>query len=220
MRRLSAFLGTLLLGAAAAALVGVLLFDELPDLPALPELPDLPESSDTAPGPFLRVLLHGSVSGGCPCKGTTEYDDMFYSAQKYTVLLGWDWCDQKCLCRAENAKFDPLATVNGSSAKGLCMLLDGTFAEVSPAGDPFDPEDNIMASSAEMARNLSFWSWDRKPQHRNELSVASYKEGRGRMGRAQKECGMGLTLAEIADCSPPAAIVHVERWKLARQGLW
>lgn len=172
----------------------------------------------TQRGPFMRTIMHGSLSGSCAVRGTTRYDHAFYSAEKVTVAFGFDWCDLKALCRIESG-LDPGAR-SPADAKGLCQLVDDTFAEVSPTGDIWNPLDNLHAASAEMARNLGFWSWERTPEEREELAIASYNAGRGRMARAQADCGMALTLAGIADCTPSESVEHVRRWKLALEGRW
>ena len=174
-----------------------------------------PERHD---GVFMRTVLHGSLSAACPVRGTSRYDRDFYSAEKATVLYGFDWCDLKALCLIESG-LDPLAR-SPARAKGLCQLLAGTFAEVHPAGDIWNPVDNLHAAAAEMARNLGFWSWRRTPEEREELAIASYNAGRGRMANAQADCGMALTLAGMAACTPAESVEHVRRWKLALEGRW
>ena len=169
-------------------------------------------------GPFMRTVLHGSLSGGCAVAGPTQYDRDFYSAEKAVVLHGMDWCDLKALCRIESG-LDPLAE-SPADAKGMCQLLEGTFAEVRPGGDIWNPLDNAHAASAEMARNLGFWSWERTPEQREELAIASYNCGRGCMAKAQAACGMPRTLAGMAECTPHESVEHVRRWKLALAGGW
>lgn len=187
---------------------------------AATEPPDTSPPARPAPhGTFMRTVLHGSLSGSCAVAGPTRYDRDFYSAEKHTMLFGFSWCDQKALCRIESG-LNPKAKAKTTSAKGLCQLVDMTFAENAPGRDPWDPHDNIHASAAEMVKNLGFWHWKRTPMQRKELAIASYKEGRGAMGRAQQACGMGLTLADIAPCTPAPGVEHVRRWHLALDGGW
>ena len=168
--------------------------------------------------PFMRTVLYGSLSGSCAVNGPTQYDRDFYSAEKATLLFGFDWCDLKALCRIESG-LDPLAE-SPADAKGMCQLLEKTFAEVRPGGDIWNPADNAHAASAEMARNLGFWSWQRTPDQREELGIASYNCGRGCMAKAQIKCDMAITLAGMAECAPHESVEHVRRWKLALEGRW
>ena len=134
------------------------------------------------------------------------------------MLFGFDWCDLKALCRIESG-LDPKAESH-ADAKGLCQLLDGTFAEVRPGGDIWNARDNAHAAGAEMARNLGFWNWERTPEQREELAIASYNCGRGCMARAQQRCQMARTLGGMAACAPAESVEHARRWKLALEGRW
>lgn len=116
-----------------------------------------------------------------------------------------DWRLWKSQVKAESAF--KAGAVSPVGAMGLSQIMPATFAEIGKrsgiAGNPFDPEINLMAGAWYMNQQRSIFKAPRPDFERHNLAMAAYNAGAGNIIKAQR-------LAEnTPDWQPVADKLHL-----------
>lgn len=126
---------------------------------------------------------------GSYCKGkvSSDYDNIFVLVQ-HQLPKGMDYCDLKALCFIESS-LQPEA-ISGVKAKGLCQILDDTFAETGESGSIFEPFHNARAAASYLRTSSKNWTLhNRSRDCINDIRVGIYNAGSSRMYQGQIASG-------------------------------
>ena len=126
-----------------------------------------------------------------------QYDQMIRNAA--IDFLPYDWRIYKAQIFQESS-FQPDA-VSPAGARGLAQVMPSTWERYG-SGDPFDPQQSLMAGARYMAYLYKQWSSPRPDIDRICLAMASYNAGLGNILKAQEKSGGKLLYAEIIQHLP------------------
>jgi len=132
-------------------------------------------------------------------KSQIPYADLF---KKYAAEIGWDWELLAALCYSES-KFNPQAK-SKSGAMGLMQLMPKVIDKFEVV-DPYDPEENIQASTRYLKALLELYSFVPQKKEKVKFVLASYNAGSAHIMDARR-------LAKKYGTDPNVWYEQVEYW--------